>query len=155
MRRLNNPFTAVSDYRCFGCSPDNACGLNMEFREDGAYICCDWVPRACFEGYHDVLHGGVQAALLDEIASWVVMAKLKTAGVTSRLDIRYHKPVKMSEGVVQIRAKLESLRHRVAVIKAELMGADGEPATTGMISYYLFSAEDAREKFNYPGEEKF
>ena len=29
-------------------------------------------------GYNDILHGGIQATLLDEIATWVVYAVLGT-----------------------------------------------------------------------------
>ena len=39
-----------------------------------------------FAGFHDILHGGIQATMMDEIASWVVLVKLDTSGVTYPLE---------------------------------------------------------------------
>lgn len=153
--KILNPFRKLPGYRCFGCSPDNENGLRMEFEDDGEYIICHWDPRSSFQGYLNVLHGGIQATLLDEIASWVIMVHLKTAGVTSRLEVRYLKKVMVDEGPIVIRAKLSEQRHRVATIKAELFNAAGELASEAKVQYFLLPEEMAREKLAYPGVEKF
>ena len=46
----------------------------------------------------DTLHGGIQATLADEISSWVVFRKFQTSGVTSRMEVRYHKPIRTTGG---------------------------------------------------------
>lgn len=33
-RKIFNPYRKLSGYCCFGCSPDNQSGLQMEFTED-------------------------------------------------------------------------------------------------------------------------
>jgi len=38
-----------------------------------------------------MLHDGIQATLLDEIADWVLIVKLGTSGVTKNLNINYVK----------------------------------------------------------------
>ena len=91
-RKIINPFAGRSGYNCFGCSPDNKLGLQLSFLNEGEYIVARWLPQPQFQGYHNLLHGGIQATLLDEIASWYVYARLHTAGVTSRLAVRYRKP---------------------------------------------------------------
>lgn len=153
--KVLNPYRELPGYRCFGCSPDNESGLRMEFVDDGEYIISHWDPRSCFQGYQNVLHGGVQATLLDEIASWVVMVHMKTGGVTSRMDIRYLKKVMVNEGPLLIRAKLTEHRHRIAFVKAELFNAAGELASEATVQYFILSEEMAREKLAYPGVEKF
>ena len=70
----------------------------MTFFEDGDEIISTWEPKPQFEGYHGVLHGGIQATIMDEIASWVVYVKVKVAGVTSSMNIHYHKPIYMTGG---------------------------------------------------------
>ena len=92
-RKILNPYAKMEGYNCFGCSPDNHLGLQMEFYEDGEDIICEWEPVKHFGGYKSVLHGGIQATLLDEIASWTIQVKLKTAGVTANIDLRYKKTV--------------------------------------------------------------
>ena len=47
----------------------------------------------CIRDRIDTLHGGIQAVLLDEICAWVVLRKLQTTGVTSKMETRYMKPV--------------------------------------------------------------
>ena len=93
MKKISNPFEKSENYNCFGCSQNNKFGLQMKFFEDEDEIVTFWQPQNRFQGYNFVLHGGIQATLMDEIASWVVFIKLKTAGVTSKMEIRYKKPV--------------------------------------------------------------
>ena len=89
MRDIRNPFVNDSSYGCFGCSPNNEQGLRMTFSEDGDDITCSWEPDLRFAGYGGIVHGGIQATLHDEIASWVVFVKLSTAGFTERFEIDY------------------------------------------------------------------
>ena len=87
MRKIINPYEKLEGFECFGCSTKNNIGLNLDFFEDGEYVISRWKPRIVLQGYKGILHGGIQATLLDEVASWVVYVKAKTAGVTSRIDI--------------------------------------------------------------------
>lgn len=68
MKKIQNPY-AISgrkEYLCFGCSPNNESGLNLEFWEEGEEVIAKWMPCKSFEGFVNVLHGGIQATLLDE-----------------------------------------------------------------------------------------
>ena len=113
MKKIKNPFNKIPDYNCFGCSPNNQLGLKMEFFEDGEEIVSFWKPVKHFNGYINVLHGGIQSSLIDEIAYWTVLIKLKTSGVTARLDVRLKKPLYMDKGKIMLRSKL------VEVLKVE------------------------------------
>lgn len=153
--KILNPYRELPGYRCFGCSPDNPAGLRMEFQDEGEYIVSHWDPRPEFQGYLNVLHGGIQATLLDEIASWVVMVHLKTGGVTARMETRYLKRVMVDEGPIRIRARLLEHHHRLANIQAELFNASGELACEATVQYFLMPEKMAREKLAYPGAEQF
>ena len=104
MRKIVNPYTKVEGYNCFACSPNNENGLQMQFVEDGEYLICEWQPRGFLQGYNNILHGGIQATLMDEIASWFVQIKLKTAGVTSNMNLRLRKTVPSNQGKLILRA---------------------------------------------------
>ena len=92
-KHIINPWKEVEGYDCFGCSPDNPLGLHMEFQEEGEDIVCHWHPGTHFQGWVHTMHGGILSTLCDETAGWVVFRKLQTTGVTTRLDVRYKKPV--------------------------------------------------------------
>ena len=104
MKRIINPWRGMDGYRCFGCDPRSEQGLRMEFYEDGDRIVSRWKPRPEFQGWVDTLHGGIQATLADEISSWVVFRKFQTSGVTSRMEVRYLKPIHTSEDHITLQA---------------------------------------------------
>jgi uncharacterized protein (TIGR00369 family) len=155
MKKILNPFTKLPGYNCFGCSPENPMGLRMEFVDEDEYIVCSWDPKDAFQGFHNVLHGGVQATLLDEIASWVTMTRLKTGGVTSRMDVRYLKKVPVNEGKLTIRGKLIDFIHHIATVDAEILLHDGSVACKASVQYYMLDEEKARKHLYYPGIDAF
>ena len=155
MRKIVNPYPRQSGYKCFGCSPDNKLGLQMEFYEDEDSVSCEWNPTGHFEGYYNVLHGGIQSTLIDEAGSWYVQVKLKTAGVTSNLNVRYYKPVYIDAGLVKLRSTLIKQRRNLADIKVELLNSNNELCALGTVTYFTFSEDEAKSRLNYPGHEEF
>jgi uncharacterized protein (TIGR00369 family) len=154
-KKIFNPYTKVEGYNCFGCSPRNQFGLQLQFYEEGDFLMADWVPKDHFSGYNKVLHGGIQSTLLDEIASWAVQIKLKTAGVTAGIDLRFKKPVFVDQGILKLRAHIARVEKRIAFVETELLNANGEICCTGVVKYYIFPEDIARKQLNFPGIENF
>lgn len=155
MKKLKNPFAKLPGYYCFGCSPHNDHGLRMEFFEDGDEVISTWDPARYFQGYINVLHGGVQCTLMDEIAAWVVMVKLKTGGVTSRLTTRFRRPVMVNEGQISLRAKLVEQRRNIAEIKIELYNSSKQLCAEATAEYFVLSLEKAHKEMNFPDPNAF
>ena len=145
MRKIKNPWVHKEGYKCFGCAPDNPIGLHMEFFEEGDQIICFWRPQENFEGWVGVLHGGIISTLVDETAGWVVTRKLQAAGMTSRLNMRFHKPVTSSEVQLTVKARLASLQRNIATIEATVENAHGEVCAEGQAVYYVLSDEKSAE----------
>ena len=154
-KKINNPYVQLEGYNCFGCSPSNGMGLRMKFFDSGDGVECTWSPEPHFAGYKKVLHGGIQATLLDEIASWCVQVKLKTAGVTANIDLRYKKPVFVDQGDIFLKARIESVEKRIAAVRTDLYNAKQELCCTGVVKYFIYPEQIAREKLYYPEFEKF
>ena len=121
----------------------------MEFFEDGDYIVSYWHPRPEFQGWRDTLHGGIQATLADEIASWVVFRKFQTGGVTSRMEVKYHKPVRTTDEHITLRAKVVKQMRNVVTIDVEIFNAADELSTTATCIYFLFPQQHANEEFGF------
>jgi len=155
MRKVNNPFVKQEGYNCFGCSPSNSFGLKLNFVDEGEYLTAKWEPQPQFQGYPNVLHGGIQATLLDEIASWYVYAKMKTAGVTSKMEVRYKKPVYVNKGTLKLRAKLIQQRRNLAEFEVELFDNEGVLCARAMVQYFIFPEKVAKEKYFYPDHSEF
>ena len=150
-----NPYTYVPGFTCFGCSPDNPNGLQMKFTEDGDYVISHWEPKPHFQGFNNMLHGGIQATLLDEIGFWLVTVKMKTSCVTSKLEIKYKKPVSTLKGNLLLKAIVTETKRNIISVKAELFDGDGELCSYATIEYFTFSEKIAKEKYFYPGAEAF
>ncbi len=158
MRKIRNPFLEMGDkhnYNCFGCSPFNEIGLQLDFWEDGDELLAKWQPRTSLEGWMGILHGGIQATLLDELAGWIVLVKMKTAGVTAAMNIEYLKPLTISKGEITVRGKLISTEKRLAKIECSLFDNDGIEYAKAQLSYFHFPENLAKTKYHYPGIEAF
>ena len=127
----------------------------MSFFVDGDEIVSTWDPKPRFEGYMGVLHGGIQATIMDEIASYVTYVKVKVAGVTSSMSVRYYKPIYIGGGSVTVRSKLIRMRRNLADIEVKIYNHENELCSEALLTYFTFSAKRSKEEFYYPGEEAF
>jgi len=155
MREVNNPYKGLDGYLCFGCCPDNKYGLQLNFTENGDYLESEWEPAIYFQGYKNILHGGIQATLLDEIAGWAVSVKLGSSGVTSHLEVNYKKPLRVDEGKVKLKARIIKFEKRIATVEAVLVNSKGILCADAVIEYFVLPEEKAKRDFYYPGKEKF
>lgn len=82
----------IDDQHCFLCGRLNEQGLRLDFVPEGESLTTRWVSEKRFQGYADVLHGGIISAVLDEVMinlPW----KLHDAPVTTaELTVRFRRP---------------------------------------------------------------
>jgi uncharacterized protein (TIGR00369 family) len=81
--------------RCFVCGVENPFGLKIKFYESepGQVIAETVVPEQ-FQGYPGVVHGGIVAAILDEVSGRsMIRGEPPRFMVTAKLEVRYRKPV--------------------------------------------------------------
>ncbi|WP_209319694.1 PaaI family thioesterase [Ancylomarina longa] len=155
MRKIINPFNNTENGTCFGCSCDNEQGLQMEFYEEGDYILSDWNPKKHLSGFKNVLHGGIQTTIMDEIACWLVFIKCETSGVTTALNAKFRGTAFTDQGNLTVRAKLISKDKKFANIHAEILNPQGKLCSEAEVQYMIFPQEMAKKKFHYPGIEAF
>lgn len=139
----------MSGYNCIGCSPDNPFGLHLHFYEDGDDIVSKWKPSSNYQGWLNTLHGGIQALLLDEVCGWVITRKLQTAGVTSKMETRYKRPVSTLDTELTVRAHIREQRRNIVVIDATLADSTGTICTEATCTYYAFSKEKAQSDMHF------
>ena len=151
MKKIKNPFVHLDGYNCFGCAPDNPIGMKLTFAEEGDNIVSHWDAAPAYQGWLNTLHGGIQSVLLDEICGWAVMRKLQTAGVTSKMETRYLRPVKTDGRAVELRAHIESQRRNIVEVCATLTDADGHLCKEARCTYFTFPPEKARRDMHFCG----
>ena len=139
MKKIINPWKGMEGYNCFGCAPNNEAGVKMEFYEDGDEVISIWKPQPQFQGWIDTLHGGIQAVLLDEICAWVVLRKLQTTGVTSKMETRYMKPVNTNDSHIVLKASIKERKRNIVFVERLfiIIRRNFAPRRCALISLFL------------------
>ncbi len=151
MKKIINPWKGLDGYMCFGCAPENPQGLHMEFYENGEDIVAFWEPESHYQGWLETLHGGIQTTMMDELAGWVVLRKLQTSGVTSRLDARFLKSISTREPRLMIRGRIKEQKRNAIFIETEIYNSQNELCSRADIVYFVVTKEQAAEKFHFAG----
>lgn len=146
MKKIINPWKGLKGYYCFGCSPENPMGVKMEFYENGDEIVSFWKPKPEYQGWLDTLHGGIQAVLLDEICAWVIVRKLQTTGVTSKMETRYRKSISTNDTLLEIRASIQEQKRNIILVKATIYNSAKEICTEAVCTYFTFSKEKSQQE---------
>ena len=149
MKKILNPWKGMEGYNCFGCAPNNEAGVKMEFYEDGDEVISIWKPQPQFQGWIDTLHGGIQAVLLDEICAWVILRKMQTTGVTSKMETRYMKPISTNDSHIVLRASIKEVKRNIILVDAAIYNNKEELCTKALCTYFTFSQEKAKEEMHF------
>jgi uncharacterized protein (TIGR00369 family) len=129
------------DHHCFGCGRQNPHGLQLTFYsgENGA-IWAPWTPDQRHEGYTGMAHGGVIAAVLDEVMAWTVYSRQIWA-VTGKINISYRKPVEIGVPTRAI-GRIVADRGRVIEMAAELRREAGDQLLAEATATFIRVPED-------------
>ena len=124
------------DGGCFGCSPTNATGLQLRFRREGTRVLAAYRIPDRFHGAPGIAHGGIVAAILDELSCAAAVFVADQFVVTGELVIRYERPVPV-DVVLELEAEIASRAHaRYAEIEARIRRGDALLArSTGKFFY--------------------
>ncbi|MBN2086072.1 MAG: PaaI family thioesterase [Anaerolineales bacterium] len=124
-----NPEKQPNSKMCFVCGLENEAGLHVKFyTEAPGKVRVDWTAPEEYQGYPGHLHGGIAAALLDEVAGRTVLgATAFRFFVTMKMELRYRKPVPIGVPLV-IRGELVRDRGRIAETRAAIHLPDGSVA---------------------------
>ncbi len=88
---------AIPNYpHCFVCGDKNKIGLKVAFFFDEGKAKAQYTPTREFEGYKDILHGGILSALLDEVMIYSIIAQ-GIITVTVQMEVKFKKPAKIGE----------------------------------------------------------
>ncbi len=138
-----DPYVFGASQRCFGCGPHNPAGLRLRFTREGDEVVTRFTPGEGLEGPPNVLHGGLQATLVDEVAGWACVGLLGRMGFTTSLDVRYIRPVQIN-AEVEARGRVEARNGNVVAVSVRLV-QHRKTALLGTVHYMLPDADKAAQ----------
>jgi acyl-coenzyme A thioesterase PaaI-like protein len=122
-------FANDRDGGCYGCGPKNPSGLRLAFFETDAGVEVEYAVPADMRGAPGIVHGGVQATLLDEAMCMTAYAKGGTPVVTGELTVRYLAAVP-TETPLLVRGRITETRGRSFFIAGSIvLASSGEELT--------------------------
>lgn len=123
---MRKPLELVDDQMCFGCGRRNRRGLGLKFDLDREkkLLKARWVPTKEFQGYRDIVHGGMIGLVLDEMMVnllWV----LQGPAVSAEFSVKLHRPARVGEAL-DCESRIEEERGRIFEMVAEAKNEKGE-----------------------------
>ena len=109
---------------CFVCGPWNPLGIGLEVTREGDDAVASVVLGHAFEGGPGMAHGGVVAALFDDLLGYLLTLH-RFPAFTGELTVRYHRPT-------PIERRLQ-LRGRVVEHQGRQLVTDGEVQVDGLV----------------------
>ena len=134
----------VAPHGCFVCGDRNDHGLHVALRVGGGRAWTELVLTARHEGWAGVVHGGIIAALLDELMGWALFQQ-DGWGVTAQLGVRYKAPVAVGQRV-RVEGWVTDVHRRIFHTAGHVLdAASGDVLCTGEATYVAVGAAQRAE----------
>ena len=112
--------------RCFVCGKENLFGLQVRpnIAPNGAMVEIECTPPEHFQGWANVMHGGILSTLLDEAVTYVGIASFDGPAMTAQLEIRFKRPAPTGNKLI-ITARRVKRTRRLIEATADITLEDG------------------------------
>lgn len=113
----------IDDAHCFVCGTDNPAGLNIRWTTRENVTEARFTPSKAFQGWKDVVHGGILATVLDEAMTRLAWQRFGGA-VTAEMTVRYLRPARVGD-TFTVRGEVADVSGRLIPAKAEIRDSAG------------------------------
>ncbi len=114
-----------TDSNCFACGKNNPRGLKLKFAQIESHVEAHFDTVKDFEGWDNIIHGGIVSTLLDEAMSHAVFKLLGGTVVTAEMCVRFVKPTKVGQTVV-VKGYIDCDKGRIIETSAQIVDGKGE-----------------------------
>ncbi len=132
----------ISDNYCFVCGKDNPQGFKIEVRYSEAELAAETelsIPRE-YQGWAEVIHGGILSTLLDELMAHAVW-RFAGPGLTLSMEVRFHAPLKPGEPI-RVRGVMHTPNGSRRYAEGEIVRiADGQRIASGKSRFLLLPGD--------------
>ena len=134
-----------TEQECFFCGSSNPVGLKLRFYldEDTGEVSTEYKASRLFVGLGNILHGGIQAGLFDEIMGWTAHNLLGEMGVTTELTMQFLSPAYVGT-TLRVSCRIVSRDGPRARMEARIETSEGTICSKATGVYRLLPQEKFR-----------
>ncbi|HCJ66611.1 MAG TPA: hypothetical protein DHV62_04615 [Elusimicrobia bacterium] len=135
---VNQNIKLEDDGYCFVCGKNNREGLKINWTIAGKTTRAEFVPLKKFQGFKDILHGGIITSLLDEAMgrlAWIVYGNC----ISVEIEVRFIHPAKINEKLL-ITGEIVNTVKRIIYARSEIKKEDGTKIATATGKILLLKA---------------
>ncbi len=114
--------TLEDDHHCFVCGDQNPYGLHLTFSLQEGKISSEFVLQKVYQGYKDIVHGGIISTILDEAMVKAALLQGMPA-ITVEIGIRFKNPLMVGEKAI-VEATITKKNKKIIETSAEIRKTD-------------------------------
>ena len=111
------------DKHCFVCGEKNPNGLNLTFSFREGKVVTEFILHKTYQGYKDIVHGGIISTLLDEARVKVALLQ-GVPVVTAEITVRFKNPLMVGEKAL-VEAHIIETNRKIIDTSATIKKLDG------------------------------
>lgn len=144
MTAIDLPWSVLTDYQCFGCSPRNPGGLRLVFEPHPDGVCSRFRLDRQFESYPGIIHGGLIGVVCDETMGNLIVLRHGRTAFTVSMRQRFFTPLAAGRGYVCVaRLDRDTAGRRLYQASAEILDEEGAVCAMATATYQPFVLEEA------------
>jgi uncharacterized protein (TIGR00369 family) len=132
---------------CFVCGDKNKIGLKVEFFYDDGKAKAQYTPTKEFEGYRNILHGGILSTLLDEVMIYAIVAQ-GIITVTVQMEVKFKKPAKIGE-TLYLEGQITHDKGKILETEGKIFTKDGTIVASSKGKFFRAKGEMKEEIEKY------
>ena len=124
----------TDDGACFVCGKANPSGLRIDFSVSNGRASAAYLPDKRYQGYKDILHGGLISTLIDE-AAVKAASSLGINAVTVEICVRFRNPLMIGEKCI-VEASVRPVKGKLLEGVGTVKKTDGTLVAEGRVKLF-------------------
>ena len=129
---------------CIGCGQNNPYGLKLSFQWDGKRVRAEFTPTKFYQGWPDIVHGGIITTMLDEAMGHAILFSGFRDFLTASIQVNFKRPALIGEPLV-ITASVIKSEARSVKVEARVSLSDGTLVAEGEATQVLIEVTNKLE----------
>ncbi len=113
---LSNPFNEIPGFQCFACGKDHPHGLHLKLEKTDDQVFCRFKATKEWSGFSNILHGGIQSTILDEVMWWTAFESRNQLCLTQTMEIEFRSAVNTGADLVAMGRVINEQPNAVDVV---------------------------------------